>query len=617
MNLCNLLKMSCPVVLAVAAGLAQSPTTAVTRCAGFQDPLATPSALLELRLVGTAAAPTLEVRGGTPGMPALIAVADSVQAPPIVGHGVFDAEGRFGERVDLGAWLGRSFVCQGYSGAWQLDGRWTMQSSNGLCVQVLDPAREPGPAQPNPLQDPNPDFSLLRIQLDAPHVDAVKNEIAARDLVGVLGAALNSDGDTLQAKVSGKVLVAVAGVPVQLGGSVAFEAKIARDSDDYLVSVGEEVAVLAGVKASKDVGVEGGVMLGADEIYRFASPAEVARGLLGIALQQAMPVALDAARGENLAKVRQLRRQIDMLVNALDRLRSLRLFRNHALEAGIDAALGAVVAAHARLHRIGDLLDRVAGWVVDEARFVRDHVDGSETRIGVSCEVTVKLGSKSCGMIGAELGGKLAGGYQATVRTFQHFGEEAQRIEVLLAHVGGGSFGATAKFGGLADDNERAFARGFEISQKVTRGLRTVLVREHGAFVPHTSIVIQREFGLLAFGRTTTFEVDVAQLGAAGRELVAALVDGDPAEAALTLLGVTAHATVQDRLTMALKPEFGIENPELTAKVSGEFSWADCGPKREALLSLANVIERLADVDRTRSELRQLVQDVLALPALQ
>ena len=606
--------------LMAAVALAQSPDRSAksSRCEGFPDTPAVPSALLELRLARHGDVASLELRGGAPGSLATIAIAESIAAPPTFGRGVFDADGCFATAVAPERLRSGTFVAQGYGIGKDLQGSVAVQASNGLCVQFAEPAPTPAPA-PDAPAPAAADFSLLRIELDASRSALVKNEVLARDFVGALGTALNSHGDTLLVKVSGKVMIAVPATPVQVGGSVTYSAKIARDGDDYLVAIGEDVAVLCGVKAAKDVGVEGGVALGADQIHRFASPAEVARGLLGIALQQALPGALAAASGENLARVRQLRQRIDALVAAIEQLRARRLFHDAAVEHALDGALNALAVVHARTRRIGDVLDRAAGWVVDEAQFVRDHVDGAELRVSATGEISLKIGDKKCGgRVGAELGGKVNGGYQVTVRTFQGYGEEPRRVEVLATHAVGGSFAAGAKLGSLAEDNDRAFGRGFEISQKTTRGLRTVFTRQGADFgPPQTSIVIKREFGLLGFGRETTIEFDAAQLGTAGADALAALFDGQQVAALSALLPVIAHVSVQDKLTLALKPEFGVEDAELTAKVAAEGSWTDCGPQRSADLSLASVLEQLLDVERTAAEVGQLVREVLALPELQ
>lgn len=622
MNPDKMLKLTCALVLSAAAGLSQvpqtdSPRTTTTRFDGFPGLPAVRSALLELRLVDRGNPASLELRGGVPGSLATVAVAGSIAEAPTLERGVFDAGGRFALAVGLGRFPASQFVCQGFGAVLDLEGRWTMQASNGLHVDLTDPALVP---PTGPVAGITADFSLLRIELDEPgHGRQAVDRVLAKDFVGALGTALNSHGDALQAKIGGKVMICVPSTPVQVGGSVAYSAKIVRDGSDYLVGIGAEVAVLCGVKATKDIGVEGGVTLGSDQIYRFGSPAEVARGLFGIALQQALPGALEVLRGENLAKVRELRRHIAGLVAALERVRARRTFRGPALEWALDNALRTIIVVHGRLSRIGDALDRAAGWLVDEAQFVRNHTDGAELRCSITSEASLKIGDKKCGdRIGAEFGGKVNGGYQLTVRMFQGYGEEPQRVEVLAAHAIGGSFAAGLKIGSLVDKNEKAFGRGFEISQKTTRGVRTVFARQGDGFgTPQVAIVIKREFGLLGFGRETTIEFDAAELGAVGSAALTALFDGQPEQALSPLMSITAHVSVQDKITMALKPEFGVENTALTAKVAAEFAWSDCGPQRQADLSLATVLERLLDVERTAAQVQELVQQVLALPQLQ
>jgi hypothetical protein len=294
------------------------------------------------------------------------------------------------------------------------------------------------------------------------------------------------------------------------------------------------------------------------------------------------------------------------------------MFKLPALERALDAALRAVVAVHSACRRVGDKLDRVAGWLCDEAQFVRDHVDGAEMRCSLRGEVSLKIGDKKLGdRVGAELGGKANGTWLVTVRMFQAYGQEPNRVEVLGAHAIGGSFAAGIKLGSLVDNNERAFGRGFEIAQKTTRGLRTVFERIGGDLrATQSFVVIKREFGLLSFGRETAIELDVAELGPAGAEVLLAVIDGDVGAALGTLASIRANVAVQDKLTLALKPEFGVENTGLTAKVFAECSWADCGPLRSTEMSVADVIERLSDPQRIVADVEQLVQDVLALPEL-
>ncbi len=607
-------KITLAVLASAAVCQEPAPTTSTSRFEGFCDMVATCSPLLELRLADHVRPARLELRGGAAGAPARIAMSEHLGGTREFGAGAFDADGCFVLPVELERFVGGAFVCQGFEAAIADDGSWMLRASNGLRVAVEQPVCKPVAIEPT--SGVEADFSLLRIELGAWRGDEALAEVRALDFVGALGVALNSHGDQLAAKISGKVMVVVPGTPVQVGGAVAYTAKIARDGDEYLVAIGQEVAVLCGVKATSDIGAEGGVSLGGDQIYRFGSPGEVARGLFGIALQQVLPGLVDAARGENLAKVRRLRSNMAALVAALDRLRARRTLRLPAAEAALDSALGAVVLAHARLRRVGDVLERTAGRLVEEARFVRDHTDGAELRVAANGELSLKVGGKKCGdRIGAELGGKLAGGYQVVVRLFQEYGAEPSRVEVTLANVVGGSFAAGIKLGSLVDNNEKALGRGFEVSQKVTRGLLSVYERQGQEFAePVRSIVIKREFALLGYGRETVVAFDLAELGTSAVAILFAALDGDAGASLQSLAAVKVALAVQDKVTFALKPEFGVENTSLTVKFGAESTWSDCGPLRTAERTLAEVVERLLDVEARAAEVQDLVQQVLELP---
>ncbi len=579
------------------------PQIVTTRAEGFAAILAVPSPLLELRLAHRDVT-RLELRGGTPGAPAHIALGRERNGPPATGSGSFDSHGCFSIAVDLATFAGDTFVGQGFAAAPGFDG-WQLLASNGLQVEVpvLAPAT------------PIADFSLLRIELDPHHGEAAWQELTARDFVGALDILLDSPGDSILAKVQGKLLVVVPGTPIQLGGSVGYSAQISRDGDDYLVAIGAEVAVLCGVKATKGVGMEGGVSLGADQIHRFHSPAEVARGLFGIAMQQVLPNVLAAANSENLAKVRHLRATVANLFAAGEALRNRRVCRLPAVERALDAALGAARLAYGRARRVGDFFEHLASQLVAEAEFVRRHVDGTEMRIASTGEVSLEIGGKKLGgTIGAELGGKASGGYQLTVRTFQTYGEEPARVELAAAHSISAAFAAGVELGELTDGDDMALGRGIEVSLKVSRGLQQVWERHHGELRrAGTTVVITRELGLPGFGRKTTFACDAVQLAGHGLEAVTAAIDRDAGATLGALAGIEVAVTVQDRRIKALKPEFGVENTGITAKIGGEFSWSDCGPQRGTVWSLQQVVERLADVEARRAEVAELMKQLRGL----
>ncbi len=588
-------------VLCATVAFCQQPAAEVVtaRAAGFSAIAALPDTLLELRLAQRDTT-RLELRGGAPGTPAQIALGRQRDAMPAIGSGTFDSFGCFSIDVDLAGYAGSTFVGQGFAAAPALGGGWQLLASNGLEVEV------PALASPAPIAD----FSLLRIELDPRHGDAAVQNITAGDFVGTLDVLLNSPGDALLAKVQGKVMVVVPSTPIQVGGSVGYTAQISRDGDDYLVAIGAEVAVLCGVKACKGVGVEGGVSLGADQIHRFQSPAEVARGLFGLALQQALPNVMAAASSENLAKVQRLRAHVANLFAAVEALRSRRVCRLPALERALDAALGAARFAYLRARRVGDFFEDLASKLVDEAEFVRRHVDGTEVRVASTGEVSLELGGKKLGgTIGAELGGKASGGYQLTVRTFQACGEEVMRVELTAQHSIAMAFAAGVKLGDLTENNSSALGRSIEVSMKVSRGVQQVFERRHGELErTGTSIVIVRELGLPGFGRKTTFSFDALQLAGQGLAAVTAAIDRDAGASLGALAGIEVALSVQDRRIAALKPEFGVENTGVTAKVGGEFSWADCGPQRATVWSLSQVVERLADVEARAAEVAEFVR---------
>lgn len=588
---------------AVALCQQASPQVVTTRAEGFAAIVAVPNPLLELRLAQRDVT-RLELRGGTPGAPAHIALGRQRNGPPATGSGSFDSLGCFSIEIDLATFAGDTFVGQGFATAPGFDG-WQLLASNGLQVEV--PVLAPVP--------PIADFSLLRIELDPCHGEAAWQELTAHDFVGALDILLDSPGDSLLAKIQGKLMVVVPGTPIQLGGSVGYSAQISRDGDDYLVAIGTEIAALCGVKATKGVGVEGGVSLGADQLHRFNSPAEVARGLFGIAMQQALPNVMASASSENLAKVQRLRATVANLFAAVEALRNRRVCRLPAAERVLDAALGAARLAYGRARRTGDFFEHLASKLVAEAEFVRRHVDGTEMRIASQGEVSLEIGGKKLGgTIGAELGGKANGGYQLTVRTFQDYGEATARVELLAAHSISTSFAAGVKLGDLTDDDTVALGRGIEVSLKVSRGLQQVWERRHGE-LQHagTSIVITRELGLPGFGRKTTFACDAAQLAGHGLDAVNAAIDRDAGATLGALAGIEVAVAVQDRRIKALKPEFGVENSGITSKIGGEFSWSDCGPQRGTVWTLQQVVERLADVEARGAEVVELVAQLRLL----
>jgi hypothetical protein len=346
------------------------------------------TAALELHV---ASAPgRLDLRGGIPGRPAVLALAADAGGVPHLAHGTFDAQGRCSLPVDLERWHGRSFVAQAGTVLRGIDGRDVAAASHGLQVRVERAAVQELPAAAGGLA---PDFSLLRIELPPKRGEAAWQQVQDGDFTGALATTLNSSGDTLLAKVGGKVMIPIVSV-VSLGGSISFSVKIARDGEEYLVSVGQEVAVLCGVKATDDIGVEGGVSLGADEIYRFGSPGDVARGLRALALQQALPGVMNAARGENLARLQAARKLVQGLRSELARVDASRAARPF-VRAAVRLALAAAEKTFAFGRRIGDRLEQAAGWLVTEAQFVRDAADGTEVRLARTGEVSLQVGKNN------------------------------------------------------------------------------------------------------------------------------------------------------------------------------------------------------------------------------
>lgn len=613
------------VVLALAGlalpGLAQGPwQVSSVRDHGFASIPALRSELLELRLNEATSPATLEVRGGEAGHGACLAVAPDAGTMPALTHGRFDAEGRFAIPVDLAAWSGRSLVAQGFGLEQGLDGRVALRASNGLRISI-----EAAPSTPAPEAAPAPDFSFLRIDLGPCRGAEAWQQVRERDLVGALTTALNSSGDGLLAKLSGKVLVPVFG-PLSLGGSVSYSAKITREADEYLVAIGRDVAVLCGVKATDDVGVEAGIGLGADEIYRFASPGEVARGLLGIGLRQALPNAFAALNTENLARLQHARRAVLGLRASLQALRAARpALGSRVAELAMERILTAAEAAFAVARRVGDALERIAVRLVTEAMFVRESGDGVEARFSLTGELSLKVGSKTFrDAIGFELGGKVNGAYQVTVRTYQSYGASAERIELTLSHAVGASFAAGVKLGSLKEidvggakqANEAGFGRGIEVAMTTTRAIKTVFEERSGSMTRQaTTLILKREWKLPVFSRETTIEFDAAALGAAGLATLIALSERDGEALRDTLAGISATVTVQDKRTLALKPEVGFDKSGVVVKVGLEASWTDAGPARTTTSSLGAIVHRLRDVAGAAAEAAELARQAVALGA--
>ncbi len=602
----------CAVLLTAPMACCQGPLAISSeRTDGFADLPVARAALLELRVGADAA--SLELVGGRAGALAVLALGAPADGGTQVA-GRFDAEGRFAVPFGAAARAGTSLHAQGFECDAATER--ALWASNGLRVRWQTAAAS-GPA---PLATSGADLSLLRIELPENHGGLVRRELAAHDLVGALAAALNSHGDRLRVKLGGKVLVPVVS-PLSVGGTVAFTATISREHDEYLIAIGSEVALLCGVKASDDVGVEGGVSLGSDCIYRFQSASEAARGLLAIAMVQALPATLHVATGDNLARLRQARARLQSVQRALAGLRASGFARGFPCAGyALERARQLAVRAFAPIRRAGDVLEQLTTEVVALAQLVRDHTDGTETRASVTGEASLKIGGKDRGkVVGAELGGSLGGAWQVTVRTFQGWQQPVRSYEVTAGHSVAVTLAAALKLGKLGEGggeqaNEAAFSRGFEVSLTTTRQIVTTVEIVDGA--PGTPVVVvqfRRELELPMFARETVFEIAVEQLGAAAADLVAAAASRDAAGAVATFADFPVRVTVQDRRTLALQPEFGLDKG-VVAQLQAELAWTDAGDERAGTITLRQVFEGLQDLEARAAEVRALVEQVRALP---
>lgn len=545
----------------------------------------------------------LQFEGGVPGNAAVLLMSSRrseqagpagsriyLAAPERLTEGRFDRSGRFEMSLQVGDLAEKTFFQGIQVGKDNRTGSYLFQASHGLSLESIEHDCE---VKPSDAAEPV-DFSLFRIELGGNRSQQFSDGIDHMDLAEILRAALNSSGDSLQLQLTGKITVP-AGVPgVAIGGKIALTATARRTNDSFEVSVAQDVALICGLKATEEVGLEGGRSVGVEAIHSYTSATQAARGIRSLALIMALGRAGDIANERSqraLHKARAARAAIHSRISRLTRI--LRGRAKGRARKALDRALKIRERAYRASRRAGAAAARAVAIVVDARNYLATHVEGLEMRTKCFGAVSVKVEADGLAGIGAEM----EGARNVVVRFHGKQGQKVHKIDVSVTQT------TKAKV-------EASLTVGFEAEREYARGIQLSFVRNAaGRFVVDTDdLFMSTGLQLMAFtatgykqklglGRTTSLKVSLRDLGKNARSALMQAAAGKAKSSLQELAKIPATFAVQDRVVRALTAEFGGGAAGAAGKVGGSASWADQGPSRELTLTVPQMVDRMLHFD--------------------
>lgn len=238
-------------------------------------------------------------------------------------------------------------------------------------------------------------------------------------LTSAINLALNSDGDSLSFDFDGCLEVPVYAC-ISAGGKVAFKAAVERGSEGsrtwYDLKIGRDVAASASVGVGV-LGANASAGVGGDLIWRFSTPAQVARGIKAMIILKAVDdrleaacLAIDTTFAKDDRAIELARRTVDTLRR---RFRSFRAGQQSPLVKRAQKRLDALRARRrAAIDRARKVARKWIHWVAAERTFLTESLFGFELRR------TISAGASA----GLSFGTKDAAGKTTSSSTFANLG---------------------------------------------------------------------------------------------------------------------------------------------------------------------------------------------------